>query len=97
MRKQIVLKATILVAALTASFAAYADPTITVSDGVNNSGPISAVGGSVIYVSPAFSGSWSVVITAGTTKPVFGSAASPNLQLSVQATSLGSANDLTIT
>src|ERR1039457_1471948 len=97
MKKQI-LKTAIAVAALTASLAAYAVPTIIVTDGVVSSGPITTPGGgSVIYVNGSFDNSWSVVITGGTTKPLFGNATDPVMDITIQASSSGSVNDLTIT
>ena len=98
MKKQI-LKTAIFIAALTTSLAAYAVPTMIVTDGVVSSGPITTPGGgSVVYVNPAFGSSWSVVITAGTTKPLFGSATSPNMEIDIQATATGASpvHDLTV-
>src|ERR1022692_1927618 len=97
MKKQI-LKTAIAIAALTASLAAYAVPIMIVTDGVVSSGPITGASGSVVYANPAFGSSWSVVITAGTTKPLFGSATSPNMEIDIQATATGSApvHDLTV-
>src|ERR1039458_376441 len=97
MKKQI-LKTAIAIAGLTASLAAYAVPTIIVTDGVVSSGPITGAGGSVLYVNGSFDNSWSVVITAGTTKPAFGSATSPNMELDIQASSTGASpiHDLTV-
>ena len=88
MKKQI-LKTAIFVAALTASLAVFADPTLVISDGAVTVGPITGANGSVVYVNGGFDAAWSLVITAGTTKPLFGSGVSPNMELSVQATSLG--------
>jgi hypothetical protein len=76
---------------------AEADPVLIVSDGVNSSGVITLTGGSGTYVNEDFSGSWSVVITTGESKPVIGSATSPNMELDIVATSLGSTNPLTVT
>src|ERR1035438_6873086 len=95
MKKQI-LETALLVAALTASLPVYAVPTIIVTDGVVSSGPITGAGGSVVYVNPTFGDNWSVVITSGETKPIVGSATSPNLDLTIQATSTGPGNSLTI-
>lgn len=79
------------------SLRAGADPVLIVSDGVNSSGVITLTGGSGTYVNEAFSDSWSVVITTGESKPVAGSVVSPNMELDIVATSLGSTNPLTIT
>src|SRR5579862_595727 len=76
---------------------ADADPILIVSDGVNSSGAITLTNGSGNYVNESFSGSWSVVITTGQSKPALGSAISPNMELDIVATSLGSTNPLTIT
>jgi len=86
MRKTTILKTALSVAALAASLVAYAAPTIIVTDGVMSSGPITSPGGgSVVYVNGAFDASWNVVITAGTTKPLFGSAVNPNMEIDIQA------------
>ena len=97
MKKQILKKA-IAIAAVAASLAAYAVPTIIVTDGVVSSGPITGAGGSVVYINPSFgSNSWQLVITTATTKPIFGSAGSPNMELDIQASSTGaSTNELTV-
>ena len=97
MKKQI-LKSAVLAAALTVSLAAHAAPTILVTDGVSTSGLIIGTNGSAMYVNGTFDASWRVVITAGTSKPVFGSAASPNMEVDIQATATGSTpvNDLTV-
>src|ERR1035441_2351170 len=97
MKKQI-LKSAVLAAALTVSLAAHAAPTILVTDGVSTSGLIIGTNGSAVYVNGTFDASWRVVITAGTSKPVFGSAASPNMEVDIQATATGSTpvNDLTV-
>jgi uncharacterized repeat protein (TIGR01451 family) len=97
--RKLILKTAITVAALSASLAAFADPTLLISDGVTTVGPVVGADGSVVYVNGAFDASWSVVITAGTSKPIFGSGANPNMELTIQATSLGSTpvQDLTIT
>src|ERR1035437_4305135 len=96
MKKQI-LETALLVAALTASLPVYAVPTIVVTDGVVSSGQITTPGGgSVVYVNPSFGDNWSVVITSGETKPIIGSPTSPNMDLTIQATSTGPGNSLTI-
>src|ERR1039458_255655 len=98
MKKQM-LKTAIFIAALTANLAVFADPTLVISDGIVTVGPITGANGSVVYVNPVFGdGSWSVGITAGTTKPLFGSGVSPVMELSIQATSLGATpvHDLTV-
>src|SRR5579871_4714264 len=86
----------VLMTTLVAGLAAHADPVLIVSDGVTSSGPITLTGGAGTYSSASFDGSWSVVVTTGESKPVIGSATNPNLELDIQATSLGSANPLTV-
>jgi hypothetical protein len=95
MKKQI-LKTAFTVAALAVSLAAYAAPTLYITDGVTTVGPITGTNGSVTYSSGSFDASWSVVITTGITKPLDGSAVSPNMELSIDATSLGSTNNLSV-
>ncbi|HVM50113.1 MAG TPA: SdrD B-like domain-containing protein [Candidatus Acidoferrum sp.] len=92
------IKTCIAGAALTTCLAAYATPTLIVTDGVVSSGPITDASGKVTYVNTSFNDSWSVVITSGFSKPVFGNAVSPNLEVVIQATSLGATpvNDLYI-
>lgn len=95
MKEQI--RTAVLITSLLAGFAAYADPVIIVSDGVTTSGPITLTNnGSGAFSTASFDSSWSVVVTAGESKPLIGSSNSPNLELDIQATSLGSANPLTI-
>src|SRR5579871_2733186 len=93
------MKARIRTAVLITSFltglAAYADPVLTVSDGVNSSGPITLPGGSGSYSNQI--GSWGIVVAAGASKPFIGSASNPDMELDVSATTGGSANALTIT
>ncbi|HLX69316.1 MAG TPA: hypothetical protein VKV04_06785 [Verrucomicrobiae bacterium] len=80
-----------------AGFAAYGDPVIIVSDGVTSTGPIALTNnGSGAFATSSFDSSWSVVVTAGESKPLIGTSNSPNLELDIQATSLGSANPLTV-
>src|ERR1035441_4434399 len=95
--RKLMLKTAIFIAVLTASLAVFAAPTIVVSDGVVTDG-LTGTNGSVEYVNGAFDAAWSVVITAGTTKPIFGSGVSPNMELYIQATSLGATpvHDLTV-
>ena len=88
MKKQ-TLKAAFSVAALAVSLAAYAAPTIIITDGVTSSGPITGTNGSVVYINGTFDASWSVVVTAGSTKPLSGSAGSPNMELNIQAYTTG--------
>lgn len=95
MKEQI--RAAILLTSLITGLSTYADPVITVSDGVTSIGPITLTGGSGSISTNSFDSSWSVVVAAGESKPTVGSASSPNLELNIQATSLGSANPLTIT
>lgn len=85
-----------MIATLAGGLVAQADPVLIVSDGVTTSGPITLTGGSGTYSSASFDSSWSVVVTTGESKPVIGSATNPNMELDIQATSLGSANPLTI-
>src|SRR5215469_17126113 len=96
MKEQI--RTAILVTSLITGLSTYADPVISVSDGVTSSGPITLTNnGSGTISTASFDSSWSVVVTAGESKPLLGSANSPNMELNIQATSLGSANPLTIT
>jgi hypothetical protein len=94
MKRQI--RAAILIASFVTGLSAYADPVLIISDGVTSSGAITLTGGSGTYVNPFFDSSWSVVVTTGASKPVFGTATSPNMELAIQATSLGSVNPLTV-
>src|ERR1017187_10862614 len=96
--RKLMVKAAIFVAILTANLAAFAAPTLLISDGLVTDGPITGTNGSVVYVNGSFDASWSVVVSAGTTKPLVGSGVSPDMELSVDATSLGTtpARDLTI-
>ena len=75
---------------------ASADPVLTVSDGVTSSGPIVITGGAGSYSTASFDSSWGLVSIAALSKPVIGSASNPNMELNIQATSLGSANPLTV-
>jgi hypothetical protein len=95
MKKEI-LKTAFAVTALAVSLAAQAQPTLFITDGVTTAGPITGGGGSVLYNNPSFGDNWSVVISSGATKPLFGSATSPNMDLTVQAISTGPGNSLTI-
>lgn len=91
------IRTAILTTALIAGFAAYGDPVILISDGVTSTGPITLTNnGTGSFSTSLFDGSWSVVVVAGESKPSIGSANSPNLELDIQATSLGSANPLTV-
>jgi hypothetical protein len=91
------LRTAVLITSLVTGLAAYADPVLIVSDGVTSTGPITLTGGSGTFVASSFDSSWSVVVVAGESKPLIGSASSPNMELDIQAVSLGSANDLTVT
>jgi hypothetical protein len=99
MRKYAVLQLAISMVAGTGALNLSAGPVIVVSDGVTTSGPITGTNGTITYINQSFNGSWSVVVATGVSKPLVGSAANPNLQLAVQAVSLGSqpVRDLTIT
>jgi hypothetical protein len=95
MKEQI--RTAVLVTSLIAGLAAHADPIISISDGVTSTGPITLTNnGSGTFSTSAFDGSWSVVVVAGESKPLIGSANSPNMELNIQATSLSSANPLTV-
>lgn len=105
--KRIKLNAAILSAALVigAASVSQAVPTIRISDGVNtvtladnNPGDGSPIAGFVQYTAPAgtFAG-WSVILTAGVTKPVIGSATSPELDLNWQITRTAGAGSGTLT
>ena len=96
MKKQLLSTAAALSALLITSTVAFADPVLIISDGVTNTGPISLSGGSGTYANGSFDGSWNLVISSGESKPVSGDAQNPNMQLSIVAHSMGSANDLTI-
>ncbi len=85
-----------MVTGLMASLCAQADPVLIISDGVTTVGPITLTGGSGSFSSAAFDSSWSVVVTAGESKPLIGSASNPAMELNIQATSAGSPNALTI-
>ncbi len=87
----------VLITSLLTGFAACADPVLTVSDGVTSSGPITLTGGSGFFSTASFDSAWNVVVAAGASKPVIGSASSPNLELNIQATSAGAGKTLTIT
>lgn len=91
------IRAAVLITSLITGLAAHADPILTISDGVTNTGPITLTGGSGVFAVSSFDSSWSVVIVAGESKPLIGSAGAPNMELDIEATSLGSANALTIT
>ena len=95
MKKQIT-KMAALSAMLVMSTAAFADPTLIISDGVTSTGPITLTGGAGTYSTTTFDSSWSVIVTTGSSKPVSGSAQNPNMNLTIFATSLGSANNLQI-
>ncbi len=71
--------------------------TLTISDGVT-SVAVTNASGTAAY-SGAFDTVWTVVVSAGQTKPSLGSAGNPTNDLSIQATCQGSspAPDLTIT
>src|SRR5579862_7710431 len=93
MKEQI--RTAVLITSLITGLAAYADPVITVSDGVTSSGPITLTGGSGSYSN--LLGSWGIVVAAGESKPLIGSSNSPNMELDISASTGGSANTLTIT
>ncbi len=85
-------------AAIAVTGSALAIPTLTISDGLTTV-TVTDASGIVVYANPSFDASWSVVISTAETKPALGTAASPVMDLNVQATSL-SANpvrNLTIT
>src|SRR5215469_290212 len=96
MKKLKHIQTAVLMTSLLAGLAAHADPVLIVSDGVTTSGAITLTGGSGTYTTASFDSSWSVVVTTGTSKPVIGSASNPNIELNIQAISLGSVNPLTI-
>jgi hypothetical protein len=96
MKKQMFLKTAITVAALISCLSAYAAPTLIITDGVITNTVVGAAG-QALYITPAFGDSWSVIIDNGETKPLVGSATTPVMALTIQATCLGSANDLSIT
>ncbi|HVM47906.1 MAG TPA: SdrD B-like domain-containing protein, partial [Candidatus Acidoferrum sp.] len=83
-------------AILTVPVAAFAQPTVLISDGVTTIGPIHGSNGTITYTNTNFGDNWSVVIASGTTKPRFGSAASPNMELDVTATSKAPGDSLVI-
>jgi hypothetical protein len=91
------LRTAALLTSLITGLAAYADPVLVVSDGVTSTGPITLTGGSGTFVASSFDSSWSVVVVAGESKPLVGSSNSPIMELDIQAISVGSANDLTVT
>ena len=75
---------------------AQAVPTLTISDPYTTSS--TDVSGTVGYANAAFSGAWSIVIITAKTKPALGTATNPQMDIDVQATSLGySGRNLTIT
>src|SRR5579862_2619510 len=96
MKRQKHITTAVLIATLAGSLVAYADPVLIISDGVTTTGAITLTGGSGNYTSASFDSSWSVVVSAGESKPLIGGTSNPNMELSIQATSLGSANPLTI-
>ena len=83
------------IAAIATSIGAQADPTLYLTDGSTTVGPITGSGG-LAYFGAVFGDNWAVIITSGTTKPLYGSATSPNLELSIQANCTGPGKDLTI-
>ncbi len=97
MKEQKNLRTGLLVAALVAGLSAQADPVLTVSDGVTSSGPITLTGGSGFFSTASFDSAWNVVVVAGESKPIVGSATSPNLEMNIQATSTGAGKTLTLT
>src|ERR1017187_3218069 len=94
MNKQI-LKTAISIAALAVGLTAYAQPTLRITDGVTTE-TIPGTGGSVSYVNPSFGDNWSVVITSGESKPFVGSTTSPIMDLTIQASSTGPGNNLSV-
>ena len=96
MKEQMRIGATVLIITLTAGLSALADPVLTVSDGVTSSGPIVITGGAGSYTTSSFDSSWGLVSVAALSKPVLGSPSNPNMELNIEATSLGSGNPLTI-
>src|ERR1041384_4490459 len=78
------------------SGSAYAIPTLTISDGVG--APVTVVNASGIVLESFSDAFWTVVISTGETKPVFGNAPSPMMDLNIQATSAaGNTHNLTVT
>ncbi len=96
MKEQKILRTGLLVAALVAGLSAQADPVITVSDGTTTVGPVTLTGGSG-SISTSLDTAWSVVVVAGESKPLLGSATSPDMELNIIATSAGAGKTLTIT
>lgn len=90
---------------MAAASISQAIPTIRISDGFttlivqdNSAADGSAIAGFVQYIAPVgtFAG-WSVILSAGTTKPVIGSATSPELDLNWSITRQGpTAGQLTV-
>jgi hypothetical protein len=89
------IRIAVLITSLITGLAAHADPVLIISDGVTSNG-ITLPSGTGVFTTTAFDSSWSLVIVAGESKPFIGSSNSPNLEMSIQATSLGSANPLTM-
>src|SRR2546427_9857033 len=79
--------------------AAANTPTMTITDGGVTSTFFETAPGSGKVIGTYSDTSWNVVISSGQTKPLSGSATSPNMTLMVQATrnGAGSANAITIT
>ncbi len=90
------LKTGLLVAALAAGLSAQADPVVTISDGVTSTGPITLAGGAG-STTVSLDSAWTLVVAAGISKPILGSASSPNMELNIQATSSGAGRTLTVT
>jgi len=82
--------------------AVQAAPTLTIFDGVNplvtivdgSAADYNSFAGAVLAVTNV--GVWNLVITSGATKPVFGSATNPLMDLAIQASS-SAAGSLTVT
>src|ERR1035441_8521770 len=88
MKQQTGICASILAASLLTA-PIQASPTVIISDGVTST-LISRISGVVTYATPSFDGAWSTVMTTGESKPALGNAANPEMDLNIQATSLGS-------
>lgn len=87
----------VLITSLVTGLAAYANPVLTITDGVTTNSVTLNNNGAGFFSTASFDSSWSVVTVAGESKPSIGSSNSPNMEVDIQATTLGSANALTIT
>jgi hypothetical protein len=83
--------AAIALGAMLLANSALATPTLVIWDdgGASSAVTLADPTGIAMYVNPTFDNAWSVVISTAETKPAFGSATSPVMDIMIQATSLG--------